>query len=271
MRIAKRIARSGLASRREAEAMIANGRVSINDEPLTSPARNVAEDDVITLDGRPLSAIQQTRVYLFYKPREVLTARSDPRGRHCVPDFLPPHLARLKTVGRLDFLSEGLLLLTTDGELARYFEHPDNALLRRYRLRLHGDCSNHARTRLAELAQGITVDGFRYRPITIKIQTRDNVRGNFWVEASLREGKNRELRKIMNSLGYRVSRLIRTQYGRFSLGRLEAGALVEVSDKELRRILASTSNFPSQNSLERQDRQKQRVGKNKGSQKQLEK
>ena len=250
--------------------MIASGRVAINDKPLVSPACNVSVEDVITLDGNPIAAIQRARVFLFYKPREVLTARLDPRGRSCVPDFLPPHLARLKAVGRLDFLSEGLLLLTTDGELARHLEHPDNAFLRRYRLRLQGDCDKKARARLAELGQGIEIEGFRYRPIAIKIERRDNRGSNFWIEASLREGKNRELRKIMNALGYRVSRLIRTQYGRFKLGMLKSGELEEVPDEILRRMLAN--NFPSQNLTERKNQNKnQRENQNKSRQKVVKK
>ena len=217
--------------------MIASGRVTINDEPISSPARNVGAEDIITLDGNILTAIEPARIFLFYKPRAVLTANSDKHGRSCLPDFLPPTLSRLKAVGRLDFHSEGLLLLTTDGDLSRYLEHPDNALLRRYRLRLQGDCDERARALLKGLAQGITIEGFRYRPITIKIRRADNCAGNFWIEAMLHEGKNRELRKIMNYFGYGVSRLIRTQYGSFTLGRLEEGEIAEVSDEMLKRTL----------------------------------
>ena len=265
MRIAKRIADSGVASRREAEAMILSGRVSVDGKPLGSPAYNVEEGAVITLDGDPLPRSKPLQLYLFYKPREVLTARIDERGqsihptysdaypqthsythtRTCLPDLLPRSLARLKPVGRLDFLSEGLLLLTTSGRLARHFELPQNAWQRRYRLRLHGiqegQTGDQSLLRFENLKRGIEIEGVRYRAVSVVVQKpqqkRATERANFWVEATLSEGKNRELRKIMRELGYNVSRLIRTHYGPFALEGLAQGAHKRVEEKELRALL----------------------------------
>ena len=271
MRIAKRIAASGVASRREAEAMILSGRVAVRGKTLASPAYNVQECDAeeaaaITLDGHPLPQALPLELYLFHKPREVLTARIDRSQRVCLPDLLPPSLARLKPVGRLDFLSEGLLLLTTSGELARWCELPKNALQRRYRMRLHGSQDEKARARLEKLKQGIEIEGIRYRPLHVVFPKApsffknsrfkdsgfkgsgkkffnashapsDETRANFWIEASLREGKNRELRKIMQTLGYKVSRLIRTHYGPFALKGLARGEHKRVPEKELRALL----------------------------------
>ncbi len=269
MRIAKRIADSGIASRREAEAMILSGRVTVDGKPLASPAYNVEEGAMITLDGDPLPCSKPLQLYLFYKPREVLTARIDDRGRSihptysdaypqthsythtrtCLPDLLPPALARLKPVGRLDFLSEGLLLLTTSGRLARHFELPQNAWQRRYRLRLHGIQDEQTSEKMGEqsllrfenLKRGIEIEGVHYRAVSVVVQKsqqkRATERANFWVEATLSEGKNRELRKIMRELGYNVSRLIRTHYGPFALEGLAQGAHKRVEEKELRTLL----------------------------------
>ena len=259
-RIAKHIADSGVSSRREAEAMIFNGRVAVDGKTLTSPAYNVEEGTRITLDGSPLPQAQPLQLYLFHKPREVLTARSD-GSRTCLPNLLPPSLANLKPVGRLDFLSEGLLLLTTSGELARHLELPQNAWQRHYRLRLHGSQDKEALARLEKLKEGITIEGVYYRPVSVflkkprrvaknvanrvanrvfKTRTFNAVaksnfaKSNFWIEATLSEGKNRELRKIMQALGYGISRLLRTHYGPFGLERLARGAYRRVSDEELR-------------------------------------
>ncbi len=262
MRIAKRIANSGVASRREAEAMILSGRIAVGGKTLVSPAYNVQEGDAseetaITLDGHPLPPSLPLELYLFHKPREVLTARVDRSQRTCLPDLLPPSLARLKPVGRLDFLSEGLLLLTTSGELARRFELPQNALQRRYRLRLYGS-QDEARARFEQLKRGITIEGVRYRPLSVTFKKARRVaksypqsraqksakesgrerakKSNFWVETTLHEGKNRELRKIMQTLGYGVSRLIRTHYGPFALEKLAQGAYRHVAEEELRTL-----------------------------------
>lgn len=250
MRIAKRIADSGIASRREAEALIVGGRVTLNEKKLNSPAQNVATNDRITIDGKPLPPSKPLQLFLFHKPRETLTSRCDARARRCITDFLPPELKRLKPIGRLDLLSEGLLLMTTDGELARNFEHPQNAWLRRYRMRINGIYNKQTRERLAKLADGIKVNGIQYKPIAItkkkQASTKNNKpianthsceRSNFWIEATLHEGKNRELRIIMHALGLRVARLIRTQYGPFVLGELAAGELKVVPEKSLRKAI----------------------------------
>ena len=239
--------------------MILNGRVAVDGKTLTSPAYNVEEGTRITLDGSPLPRAQPLQLYLFHKPREVLTARSD-GSRTCLPNLLPPSLANLKPVGRLDFLSEGLLLLTTSGDLARHLELPQNAWQRHYRLRLYGSQDKEALARLEKLKEGITIEGVYYRPVSVvlkkprrvaknvanrvarhvanrvfKTRTFDAVaKSNFWIEATLSEGKNRELRKIMQALGYGISRLVRTHYGPFGLERLARGAYRRVSDEDLR-------------------------------------
>ena len=239
--------------------MILNGRVAVDGKTLTSPAYNVEEGTRITLDGSPLPRAQPLQLYLFHKPREVLTARSD-GSRTCLPNLLPASLANLKPVGRLDFLSEGLLLLTTSGDLARHLELPQNAWQRHYRLRLYGSQDKEALARLEKLKEGITIEGVYYRPVSVvlkkprrvaknvanrvarhvanrvfKTRTFDAVaKSNFWIEATLSEGKNRELRKIMQALGYGISRLVRTHYGPFGLERLARGAYRRVSDEDLR-------------------------------------
>ncbi len=229
--------------------MILSGRIAVGGKTLASPAYNVkegdAEEEAITLDGHPLPRCLPPRLYLFHKPREVLTARRDARSRRaCLPDLLPPSLARLKPVGRLDFLSEGLLLLTTSGELARQLELPQNAWQRRYRLRLYGNQDKKALAHLENLKRGIEIEGVRYRPVCVTLKKPRHIgenttqkKSSFWVEATLTEGKNRELRKIMSALGYGVSRLIRTHFGPFALGGLACGKHKRVADEELRALL----------------------------------
>jgi 23S rRNA pseudouridine2605 synthase len=231
-RIAKVIARAGLASRREAEDWIAAGRVAVNGAVIHSPALNVSADDRISIDDEPLPARERTRVFLYHKPRGLLTSHSDPRGRSTIFQSLPKGLPRLISVGRLDFNTEGLLLLTNDGELARVLELPATGWLRRYRVRAHGSI---IQPKLDELRAGITIDGIRYGAIEA---TLDRVQGsNLWLTFAIREGKNREARNVLGHLGLAVTRLIRISFGPFQLGELAEGEVEEVSTRVLREQL----------------------------------
>ncbi|WP_238296620.1 pseudouridine synthase, partial [Methylobacterium soli] len=231
-RIAKAIARAGIASRRDAEAMIAEGRVSLNGRVLASPAVNVTEDDVITVDGEPLPARERTRLWIFHKPRGLVTTARDPEGRQTVFEALPDDLPRVVAVGRLDINTEGLLLLTNDGGLAKVIAHPDTGWLRRYRVRAHGD-TNQAE--LDKLRKGVTIDGMEYGPVEANL---DRVQGdNLWLTLGLREGKNREVKRILEHLGLSVNRLIRLSFGPFQLGDLEAGLVDEIRTKVLKEQL----------------------------------
>jgi len=228
-RIAKYLARAGICSRREAEAMIAAGRVALGDTPLTDPATKVTPDDPVQVDGKPVAPPDRARLWRYHKPAGLVTSRRDERGRPTVFDRLPVDLPRVVSVGRLDLTSEGLLLLTNDGGLARHMELPTTGWLRRYRARVHGKVDAEA---LARLAKGTTVDGVVYGPIEASL---DSVQGtNAWLTLGLREGKNREVRKVLESLGLQVTRLIRIAYGPFQLGKLPRGAVEEVSPRVLR-------------------------------------
>jgi len=228
-RIAKRLARAGIASRREAESLIAAGRVRVNGVVLDSPARNVSPADRIELDGQPIPAIERTRLFLFHKPAGVVTTNHDPEGRRTVFDVLPAELPRLMTVGRLDINTEGLLLLTNDGGLARVLELPATGWLRRYRVRVHGKVDE---TALAGLRDGIAVDGVFYGAVEA---TLDREQGsNAWLTIGLREGKNREVKNILGALGLDVNRLIRISYGPFQLGELPEGMVHELRGRTLR-------------------------------------
>jgi len=231
-RIARAIARAGLASRREAEEWIAAGRVALNGETIRSPAFNVTPRDRITVDGEPLPARERTRLFLYHKPRGLITARIDPRGRPTIFATLPKELPRLIGVGRLDFNTEGLLLLTNDGALARLLELPATGWLRRYRVRAHGSV---IQPELDALRAGITVDGIHYGPVEASL---DRVQGsNLWLTFAMREGKNREVRNVLGHLGLTVTRLIRISFGPFRLGELAEGAVEEVPTRVLREQL----------------------------------
>ncbi|WP_298958144.1 pseudouridine synthase [uncultured Methylobacterium sp.] len=234
-RIAKVIARAGIASRRDAEAMILEGRVTLNGKRLDSPAMNVGPDDRITVDGEALPARERTRLWLLHKPRGVVTTARDPEGRPTVFDGLPEDLPRVVTIGRLDINTEGLLLLTNDGGLAKVIAHPETGWLRRYRVRAFGDVDQAA---LDRLRGGVTIDGMEYGPVeaTIDRQQGDNV----WLTFGLREGKNREVKRILEHLGLSVNRLIRLSFGPFQLGDLEVGLVDEVRTKVLREQLGRT-------------------------------
>ncbi len=231
-RIAKVLARAGLCSRREAERWIAEGRVTIDGDVLTSPARDVEPRSRVLVDGKPIPAREPTRLFRYHKPAGLVTSRKDEKGRPTIFDKLPPGLPRVVSVGRLDLNSEGLLLLTNDGELARDLELPSRGWLRRYRARVHGEVTQ---ARLDTLKPGLRVDGMDYGAIEAVL---DRVQGaNAWLTMGLREGKNREIRKVMAHLGLDVTRLIRVAYGPFQLGELPRGAGEEVPRRVLREQL----------------------------------
>jgi 23S rRNA pseudouridine2605 synthase len=228
-RVAKVIARAGLASRRAAEAWIAAGRVAVNGATITSPALNVGDADRVSVDGKPLPARERTRLFLYHKPRGLLTTNADARGRPTIFAALPKDMPRVVSVGRLDLNTEGLLLLTNDGGLARVLELPSTGWLRRYRVRAHGNVTQDA---LDRLRMGITIEGVRYGPIEANLDRSQA--SNVWLTFAIREGKNREVRNVLGVLGLQVNRLIRVSYGPFQLGELPAGAVEEVRTRTLR-------------------------------------
>src|SRR5947209_18457469 len=231
-RIAKVIARAGLCSRREAEAWIAAGRVAVNGEKIASPALNVTSADKIVVDGKPLPGAERTRLFLYHKPRGLVTTSSDPQGRPTIFGALPKDLPRLISVGRLDLSTEGLLLLTNDGGLARALELPTTGWLRRYRVRAHGKVTQ---AQLDELRDGVTVDGINYGPIEATLDREQP--SNVWITFAIREGKNREVRNVLRHLGLHVARLIRVSFGPFQLGELAEGEIAEVPTRVLREQL----------------------------------
>ena len=246
-RVAKALARAGVASRREVERLIAEGKVALNGVPLTTPAVNVGAGDVLTVDGKPVAAADPTRLFRYHKPSGLVTSHNDPRGRPTVFAALPPGLPRLISVGRLDLNSEGLLLLTNDGELARALELPSGGWQRRYRARAYGRIDQ---ARLDTLKDGITVEGVRYGAIDAKLdKAKEGPTGaNLWLTLTLAEGKNREVRRVLEALGLTVNRLIRLAYGPFALGTLEIGAVEEVGPRVIREQLAglvSPQNMPT--------------------------
>ncbi|UYO45567.1 pseudouridine synthase [Rhodopseudomonas palustris] len=228
-RIAKVVARAGLCSRRDAETWITEGRVTVNGRVIDSPALDVKASDVITIDGKPLPERERTRLFLYHKPRGLMTTHSDPEGRPTVFDNLPEGLPRLISIGRLDFNTEGLLLLTNDGGLARALELPETGWLRRYRVRAHGEITQ---AQLDELQNGIEVDGVQYGPIEAKLERDQGA--NVWLVFAIREGKNREVRNVLAHLGLEVNRLIRVSYGPFQLLELGEGEVDEVKTRVLR-------------------------------------
>lgn len=232
-RIAKVMARAGLCSRRDAERWIAVGRVRINGEVLKTPAVTVSEGDEIIVDGKPLRAAEKTRLYMYHKPEGLVTSAKDERDRPTVFGSLPSELGRVVSVGRLDLSTEGLLLLTNDGGLARHLELPATGWRRRYKARVHGRVDEG---KLQALEKGITIEGFHYKSIEARLEKQTGA--NAWIDIVLTEGKNREVRKVMEALGLRVNRLIRTAYGPFSLGDLPKGAILEVKPKVLQEQLA---------------------------------
>jgi 23S rRNA pseudouridine2605 synthase len=240
-RVAKVIARAGLCSRREAEALVEQGRVFVNGTKLHRAAHNVVPGDEIVVDGKKLQAAERPRLFRFNKPREVLVAARDPQGRPTIYDGLPGHLPRLMPVGRLDFNSEGLLLLTNDGAIKRHLELPASGLVRRYRVRVFGSPDPD---RLARLKNGISIDGVQYGSIEASMDGAPEGR-NAWLVFKLAEGKNREVRRVCEQLGLQVNRLIRTDYGAFSLEGLPRGAFEEVGPGELRKTLGALAGPPN--------------------------
>jgi 23S rRNA pseudouridine2605 synthase len=233
-RIAKVIARAGLASRRAAEEWITAGRVAVNGEVIRSAARDVTARDRVTVDGKPLPERERSRLFRYHKPRGLITTHADPQGRPTIFARLPQGLPRLISVGRLDFNTEGLLLLTNDGALARVLELPATGWLRRYRVRAHGSVTQAT---LDGLRQGVTISGIHYGAIDA---TLDRVTGsNLWLSLAIREGKNREVRNVLDHLGLAVTRLIRVSFGPFQLGELAAGAVEEVRTRVLREQLGA--------------------------------
>lgn len=234
-RIAKVLARAGVCSRRDAERMIEAGRISVNGVVLTSPALNVTSTDKIIVDGKPLPSREPTRLWRYHKPRGKVTTARDPEGRPTVFDALPEDLPRVISIGRLDVNTEGLLLLTNDGELARKLELPSTGWARRYRVRAYGRTDQ---AKLDALQKGIEVDGIRYGPIQARLERDQGT--NVWINMTLREGKNREIKRVLEKLGLDVNRLIRTSYGPFQLGDLAEGVVQEVPERVLMDQLGET-------------------------------
>jgi 23S rRNA pseudouridine2605 synthase len=228
-RIAKWLARAGVASRRDAEKLIAERRVQLNNQVVPHPATFVGQRDIVRVDNRVVEAPERTRLFRYHKPPGLVTTHRDPQGRPTVFDKLPPGLPRLISIGRLDLTSEGLLLLTNDGELARRLELPSTGWTRRYRVRVFGMPDERE---LAKLAQGVVVDGIAYGPIEAGLDAKKG--DNAWLAVALREGRNREVRRVMVHLGLKVSRLIRVAYGPFQLGALPRGVVAEVPARVLR-------------------------------------
>ncbi len=226
------MARAGLASRRDSERLIEAGRVALNGVVVKHPATLVSKDDQLTVDGKPVAAPQRTRLWRYHKPAGLVTTVRDPEGRPTVFSALPKTLPRVISVGRLDVNTEGLLLLTNDGELARHLEHPVQELSRTYRVRAYGTLTE---ARLAELARGVTIDGMRYRPLQCTLDRKQG--SNTWLTMTLKEGKNREIKRLLEHIGLRVTRLIRVSYGPFQLGALKPGAVEEVETSALRKLL----------------------------------
>ena len=231
-RIAKRLARAGVASRRGAEGLIASGRVAVNGRVIDSPALNVTAADRITVDGKPLAPPEPMRLWRYHKPVGLVTSARDEKGRDTVFANLPPDMPRVVSIGRLDLNSEGLLLLTNDGGLKRRLELPSTGWMRKYRVRAKGTPTDAT---LEPLRRGITLDGERFQPMQLAIDRQQGA--NVWLTVGIREGRNRELRRALESVGLVVNRLIRVSYGPFQLGELAPGAAEEVRPKVLREQL----------------------------------
>ncbi len=228
-RIAKIIARAGLCSRRDAERWIADGRVAVAGKIIDSPALNITDHGTIRVDGQPLPGAEPPRLWRYHKPQGVVTTARDPEGRPTIADKMPSGMPRIMPIGRLDIGSEGLLLLTNDGELKRHLELPATGWTRRYRARVYGRVEQQ---KLDTLARGITVAGVKYGPIEATLERQEGA--NAWIAIGLREGKNREVRKVMEHLGYTVNRLIRVSFGPFQLGGMERGEVEEMPTHILR-------------------------------------
>jgi 23S rRNA pseudouridine2605 synthase len=223
-RIAKVIARAGVCSRREAEKLIDQGRISVNGKDVMTPATLVTDTDVITFDGEKIGKADKTRLWLYYKPTGLICSNKDDQGRQTIFSTFPPYIPRVLSVGRLDLNSEGLLLLTNDGKLSRELELPANAFKRTYKVRVFGKVHEHL---LKSLKKGRTVEGVRYGPVDAVMEKQESA--NAWLKVTITEGKNREVRKVLEDIGLTVNRLIRLSYGDFHLGELKKGQIQEVS------------------------------------------
>ncbi len=232
-RIAKFMARAGLCSRREAELWIEKGRVQVNGQVLTSPACVVTAADEVIVDKKKIGAPQETRLFLYHKPSGLITSNRDEQGRPTIFERLPETLPRVVTVGRLDMNTEGLLLLTNDGELSRYLELPATGWKRKYRVRVHGRVDER---KLDSLKNGITHEGVKYRSVIAKFESQNGA--NSWLEITLTEGKNREVRRVMEAIGLTVNRLIRVSYGPFNLGNMQKGSVQEVKPSVMKQQIA---------------------------------
>ena len=228
-RIAKVLARAGVASRREAERMIEAGRITVNGKTIASPALNVTGSDRITVDGKPLAEPDPERIWLYHKPTGLVKTNKDEKGRETIFDHLPEEMPRVMTVGRLDLNSEGLLLLTNDGGVKRKLELPSTGWLRKYRVRVNGRPTEET---FAPLRKGITIEGERFQPMDVSLDRQQGA--NAWVTVGIREGRNREIRRAMESVGLTVNRLIRVSYGPFQLGQLKQGEVEEVRRRVVR-------------------------------------
>ncbi len=231
-RIAKVIARAGVCSRREAEKLVAEGRVAVDGEIITSPALNISPGQRVTIDGSPLPRRDRVRLWRYHKPVGLITTHNDEKNRPTVFANLPPQLPRVISVGRLDINSEGLLLLTNDGELARHLELPSTGLQRSYRVRIRGRITER---QIAKLAAGMTVDGINYGAVKVAVEREQGA--NSWLTVRLSEGKNREIRKLLAHFSLPVNRLIRTSYGPFQLDDLKSEMVAEVPEKIMRQLL----------------------------------
>ncbi len=255
-RIAKVIARAGLCSRRDAERWIEQGRVYVNGRKLGSPALTVTSKDTIVVDGKPLPKNEPSRIWRYHKPSGLVTSAKDEKNRATVFDKMPPELPRVVSVGRLDINTEGLLLLTNDGGIARKLELPATGWLRRYRVRAHGLVDQKA---LDGLRDGVTIDGIHYGPVEAEFERKQGA--NVWIKFALREGKNREVKRILEYLGLRVNRLIRTSYGPFQLGDLNTGEVREVPRRVVLDQLGGME--PSQEGEKRGEKPRLRSKQNK--------
>ncbi|WP_299353744.1 pseudouridine synthase [uncultured Shimia sp.] len=228
-RIAKVLARAGVASRREAERMIDAGRVTVNGKKIESPALNVTDKDRITVDGKPLAEPEPERIWLYHKPTGLVTTNKDEKGRETIFDHMPEGMPRVMTVGRLDLNSEGLLLLTNDGGVKRKLELPSTGWLRKYRVRVNGRPADNT---FAPLRKGVSIEGERFQPMEVSLDRQQGA--NAWVTIGIREGRNREIRRAMETVGLTVNRLIRVSYGPFQLGQLKQGEVEEVRRRVVR-------------------------------------
>ncbi|MBT4889677.1 MAG: rRNA pseudouridine synthase [Rhodospirillales bacterium] len=228
-RIAKVMARAGLCSRREAERWITDGRVIVDGKKLDSPALTVTDNNIVTVDGNVIAGKQESKLWRYHKPAGLIVSHNDPEGRATVFEKMPEHMPRVISIGRLDYNSEGLLLMTNDGDLARLMENPKTGWIRRYRVRVNGRVDEKE---LFKLVDGVTISGIRYGSIKASLDSQKGA--NAWVTMALTEGKNREIRVVMEHLGYQVTRLLRTAYGPFQLGNLQRGAVAETSRRMLK-------------------------------------